>query len=119
MKKIAYILILFFVVFTSCEEYLDAPTQSTMDESLIFSNVELAQGAIDGIKEPMGQTNSYRGRFLTHYGSNTDIEWNNSTSVNGRGDLSRYINYPTNSVTMFTGQCCTGELNVQISASGD
>ncbi|WP_297094470.1 RagB/SusD family nutrient uptake outer membrane protein [uncultured Draconibacterium sp.] len=98
MNKIAYITILFFaVVFTSCDEYLDAPTQSTMDESLIFSNVELAQGAIDGIKEPMGQTNSYRGRFLTHYGSNTDIEWNNSTSENGRGDLSRYINSPTNS----------------------
>ncbi len=98
MNKIAYITILFFAVFiTSCDEYLDAPTQSTMDESLIFSNVELAQGAIDGIKEPMGQTNSYRGRFLTHYGSNTDIEWNNSTSVNGRGDLSRYINSPTNS----------------------
>lgn len=97
MNKIAYITILFFAVFiTSCEEYLDAPTQSTMDESLIFSNVELAQGAIDGIKEPMGQTNSYRGRFLTHYGSNTDIEWNNSTSENGRGDLSRYINSPTN-----------------------
>ena len=98
MNKIAYITILFFAVFiTSCEEYLDAPTKSTMDESLIFSNVELAQGAIDGIKEPMGQTNSYRGRFLTHYGSNTDIEWINSTSVNARGDLSRYINSPTNS----------------------
>jgi len=98
MKKITYILILFFVVFTSCEEYLDAPTQSTMDESLIFSNVELAQGAIDGIKEVMGQTNSYRGRFLTHYGSNTDIEWyNSSTSDNARSDLARYVNSTTNS----------------------
>ncbi|WP_340111376.1 RagB/SusD family nutrient uptake outer membrane protein [Maribellus mangrovi] len=98
MKKIAYIPILFFVVFTSCEEYLDAPTQSTMDESLIFSNVELAQGAIDGIKEVMGQTNSYRGRFLTHYGSNTDIEWyNSSTSDNARSDLARYVNSTTNS----------------------
>jgi hypothetical protein len=98
MKKLAYIIILFFAMaITSCNEYLDTPTQSTMDESLIFSNVELAQGAIDGIKEVMGQTNSYRGRFLTHYGSNTDIEWNNSTSVNARSDLSRYVNSPTNS----------------------
>ncbi|MCU4177265.1 RagB/SusD family nutrient uptake outer membrane protein [Carboxylicivirga sp. N1Y90] len=98
MKNITYILILFLAgVLSSCEDYLDAPTQSTMDESLIFSNVELAKGAIDGIKEPMGQTNSYRGRFLTHYGSNTDIEWNNSTSINARGDLSRYINSSTNS----------------------
>lgn len=84
------------MVLSSCEDYLDAPTQSTMDESLIFSNVELAQGAIDGIKEPIGQTNSYRGRFLTHFGSNTDIEWNNSTSINARGDLSRYVNSTTN-----------------------
>ncbi len=84
------------MVLTSCQEYLDAPTQSSMDESTIFSNVELAKGTIDGIKEVMGQTNSYRGRFLTHYGSNTDIEWNNSTSVNGRGDLSRYVNSSTN-----------------------
>lgn len=98
MKNITYILILFLAVMTtSCEDYLDAPTQSTMDESLIFSKYELAKGAIEGIKEPMGQTNSYRGRFLTHYGSNTDIEWINSTSSNGRGDLSRYINSPTNS----------------------
>ncbi|GAF03767.1 RagB/SusD family nutrient uptake outer membrane protein [Saccharicrinis fermentans] len=98
MKKITYILILFFaMIMSSCEEdYLDAPTQSTMDESLIFSKHELAKGAIDGIKEVIGQTNSYRGRFLTHYGSNTDIEWNNSTSSNARGDLSRYINSPTN-----------------------
>jgi len=97
MKKIAYVIIVFFaMVLTSCQEYLDAPTQSSMDESTIFSNVELAKGTIDGIKEVMGQTNSYRGRFLTHYGSNTDIEWNNSTSVNGRGDLSRYVNSSTN-----------------------
>ncbi len=97
MKKITYILTLFFaLMITSCEEYLDAPTQSTMDESLIFSKYELAKGAIDGIKEPIGQTNSYRGRFLTHYGSNTDIEWINSTSSSARGDLSRYINATTN-----------------------
>ncbi len=97
MKRITYILILFFaVMLTSCEEYLDAPTQSTMDESVIFSKYELAKGAIDGIKEVMGQTNSYRGRFLTHYGGNTDIEWINSTSSNARADLSRYINSPTN-----------------------
>ena len=85
------------MVMSSCEEdYLDTPTQSTMDESLIFSKYELAKGAIDGIKEVMGQTNSYRGRFLTHYGSNTDIEWINSTSSSARGDLSRYINSSTN-----------------------
>ena len=80
----------------SCEKYLETPSKSTLDESLIFSNPSLASMAIDGIKVPFGETNSYRGRFLTHYGANTDLEWINSSSVSARGDLSRYINSPIN-----------------------
>ncbi|OFY67092.1 MAG: carbohydrate-binding protein SusD [Bacteroidetes bacterium RBG_13_43_22] len=98
MKKIIYILSLVFAVFLmSCENFLETPSQSTLDESLIFSNTTLASMAVDGIKEPFGQTNSYRGRFLTHFGSNTDIEWyNSSTSATARADLSRYVNSTTN-----------------------
>jgi len=98
MKKVLYIIGLVFAgLLVSCEDFLDAPSQSSFDESLIFSNPTLAASAIDGIKVPFGETNSYRGRFLTHYGSNTDIEWNNSsTSVNARTDLARYVNSPTN-----------------------
>jgi len=99
MKKFIYIII--SIVFTgllvSCEDFLEAPSQSTLDESLIFSNPTLAASAIDGIKEPIGQTNSYRGRFLTHYGANTDIEWfNNSQTAGARSDLSRYVNSSIN-----------------------
>ena len=79
----------------SCQKYLEAPSKSTLDESLIFSNASLASMAIDGIEVPFGETNSYRGRLLTHYGANTDLEWINST-VSARGDLSRYINSPIN-----------------------
>lgn len=97
MRKIAYIFSLILAsLFVSCEKYLDAPSKSNLDESLIFANVTLAKMTVDGIKDPMGQTNSYRGRFLTHYGANTDIEWMNSTSVSARGDLSRYVNSATN-----------------------
>ena len=98
MKKIIYILSLVLAcLLISCEDFLDAPSQSTLDESVIFSTPTLASSAIDGIKEPFGQTNSYRGRYLTHYGSNTDIEWyNSSTSSTARSDLSRYVNSPTN-----------------------
>src|SRR5664280_716036 len=82
MKKILYILGLVFACgLMSCEKFLEAPSQSTFDESLIFSNVTLAASAINGIKVPFGETNSYRGRFLTEYGSNTDIEWINSTGA--------------------------------------
>lgn len=97
MRKLIYILSLILASsLISCEDYLDAPSKSSLDESVIFANPGLTRMAIDGILEPMGQTNSYRGRFLTHYGSNTDIEWINSTSVSARGDLSRYVNSATN-----------------------
>ncbi|PJJ08816.1 putative outer membrane starch-binding protein [Flavobacterium sp. 1] len=84
--------ILFASLFTSCQEdYLDAPAQSSLDESVIFSSATLAKGAVDGIKIPFGETNSYRGRFLPYYGLNTDIEWNNSsTSVGDGTDLQNY-----------------------------
>lgn len=97
MRKIIYILSLVFAgSFMSCEDFLDTPSKSSLDESVIFANVTLTKMTVDGILEPMGQTNSYRGRFLTHYGSNTDIEWMNSTTVSERGNLSRYSNSATN-----------------------
>jgi len=81
----------------SCNDFLDTPSKSTLDEAVIFSIPSLAASAIDGILEPMGQTNSYRGRFLTHYGANTDIEWyNSSTSTTARADLAKYNNSTTN-----------------------
>ncbi len=98
MKKILYVLALVFAgLLVSCEDFLEAPSQSTLDESLIFSNPTLASMAVDGIKVPFGETNSYRGRYLTHYGGNSDIEWNNSSgTVGARPDLNRYVNSATN-----------------------
>ena len=56
-------------LFSACQDdYLEAPAQSTLDESLIFSNAGLAKGAVDGIKIPFGDTNGHRGRFLPFYG---------------------------------------------------
>ena len=86
-------------LFTSCQDdYLDAPAESTLIEADIFSNLELAKGAVDGIKIPFAETNSYRGRFLPMYGLNTDVEWNNSSqSVSTTTDLATYDILPTNS----------------------
>ncbi|WP_258105297.1 RagB/SusD family nutrient uptake outer membrane protein [Marinoscillum sp. MHG1-6] len=100
MKKILNIAlasVLMIGVSTSCEEFLEAPAKSTLDESKIFSVYALAKSAVDGIKEPMGQTNSYRGRFLPWYGMNTDIEWNNSSSnADDNYDLVKYSAQPDN-----------------------
>ncbi len=79
-------------------DFLDAPAKSTLDESTIFSTVDLAKGAVDGILEPMGQTNSYRGRWIPYYGFNTDVEYNYSAGDEGSdADLVYYDAKPGNS----------------------
>ncbi|MEO8252841.1 MAG: RagB/SusD family nutrient uptake outer membrane protein [Flavobacterium sp.] len=87
----------------SCQEmnsdFLDSPAISTLDESVIFSSADLAKGAVDGIKDQFGQTNSYRGRFLPYYGLNTDAEWNLNLGAGDAGaELSNYDAKPENSI---------------------
>lgn len=92
--------LIFAGLFSSCQDdYLEAPAQSTLDESLIFSNAGLAKGAVDGIKIPFGDTNGHRGRFLPFYGLNTDVEWYNSSesTSDDKPDLSVYDAKPNNS----------------------
>ncbi|RED46772.1 putative outer membrane starch-binding protein [Winogradskyella eximia] len=104
MKKIIIISgIIIAGILNSCQEFeedfLDAPAQSTLDESIIFSTPGLAKGAVDGIMEPFGQTNSYRGRFIPFYGFNSDTEWNYSSDEPGssQGELMIYDAKPNNS----------------------
>ncbi|MDP2159043.1 MAG: RagB/SusD family nutrient uptake outer membrane protein, partial [Flavobacterium sp.] len=95
---ISGLFILMFLV--SCnDDFLESETKSTLDESVIFSTPGLAEGAVNGIKIPFGETNSYRGRFLPWYGLNTDIEWYNSneTTSNDNPDLCVYDAKPNNS----------------------
>lgn len=82
MKKLAYLtcLTLAGLMATSCE--LDAPNQSTMSEDVIFSTEELANLAVMGLHQSFGETNSYRGRFIPYFGTNTDCEiFNNYAGV--------------------------------------
>ena len=99
MKKISCIVaIIIASTFSACNDFLDSPTKSSLDESVIFSTPDLAKGAIDGIKVPFGETNSYRGRFLPWYGMNTDVEWYNSSQTAGdNADLAVYNAKPSNS----------------------
>uniref|UniRef100_UPI004048068F RagB/SusD family nutrient uptake outer membrane protein n=1 Tax=Mariniflexile sp. TaxID=1979402 RepID=UPI004048068F len=105
MKNIFKIIIsgvLITGLFNACQEFdkdfLEAPTISTIADNIIFSNPDLAQGAVDGIIEIIAQTNSYRGRHIPFYGFNTDVEWNyNSSSVgNSTGELMIYDATPSN-----------------------
>ncbi len=103
MKKIVLFGLLLIGLLFSCsdieEEFLESPAQSTLDESIIFSTPGLAKGSIDGIIEPMGQTNSYRGRYIPLYGFNTDVELLFDTDDDGDPDanLAIYDPKPNNS----------------------
>nr|WP_276899859.1 RagB/SusD family nutrient uptake outer membrane protein [Pedobacter kyonggii] len=93
MKKTIYILfsitVLAFV--SSCKKTLDAPTKSSLDESVIFSTPGLAEGSIPGILQSFGETNSYRGRFLVYYGLNNDAEvYNGLKTIDDKAKLSNY-----------------------------
>lgn len=97
--KTKYIIgVLLAGMLTACSDFLEAPTKSSLDESIVFSTPGLARGAVDGIKLPFAETNSYRGRFLPWYGMNTDAEWYNaSQTVGDNSDLAVYNAKPNNS----------------------
>jgi len=97
MKKIIYTLFILtgLTFVSSCKKALNPAAQSSLDESVIFSSPSLAEGAIAGILQSFGETNSYRGRFLVFYGINNDTEVNNGLkAIND--DKSRLSNYNAN-----------------------
>lgn len=72
----------------SCD--MEAPSQSSMDASLIFSQYAMAEAAVMGIHQSFGETNSYRGRYLPYYGINSDVEWINGLEASGINDGGKY-----------------------------
>ena len=81
---------------TSCEDGLTTPTQSSFDESVVFSNYTLAEYNVFGIYEVFGHTNCHRGRYLPWYGFNTDIELYNNTTADEKSSIARYSMTATN-----------------------
>lgn len=63
---------------TSCSDALDAPNKSAMSEDVIFSTEVLADAAVMGLHQSFGETNSYRGRYITYFGTNNDSEMLNA-----------------------------------------
>lgn len=97
MKKKYLIGIVLVSALASCNDFFDAPSKSSLDESVIFSTPGLARGAVDGIIVPMMEVNAYRGRYLPFYGTNTDAEWNNNShNISGQSDLATYNAQPNN-----------------------
>lgn len=80
MKKIVYILSAALIAATavSCEKFLDSESPSTFDPATVYSNYSLTENTIFSIAQSFGETNNYRGRYLSWIGLNSDIEWYNT-----------------------------------------
>lgn len=81
---------------TSCD--LEAPTQSTLDGSSVYSVYSLAEAEVMSIHVSFGETNSYRGRFLPYYGLNTDVEVPSGSApsfASKNDDKQNLVNYDT------------------------
>lgn len=97
MKKINYIglFLAVLVMLSGCKKVLDAPLKSSIEDKQLYSTVRLAEGVITGILQTFAETNSYRGRYIALYGSNTDTEiLSGVTSFTT--EKSRMGNYNTN-----------------------
>ena len=99
IKNITYIVLL-TLIFSSCEDFLEAPNKSSVAEDVLFSDPGLAEGAVMGIYNMFLENNSYRNRLALYLGVNTDIELhsssNNGASSNDRKALAVYNNKPDN-----------------------
>lgn len=81
---------------TSCD--MDAPTQSTLDASSVYSIYSLAEAEVMSIHQSFGETNSYRGRYLPYYGLNSDVETTSGTKPDASkptDDKQSLCNYAT------------------------
>lgn len=81
---------------TSCD--MEAPTQSTLDGSSVYSVYSLAEAEVMSIHVSFGETNSYRGRFLPYYGVSSDVEMPSGTVpsfASKNDDKQNLVNYST------------------------
>ena len=81
MKKIFYYILTAAAITaaaTSCEKFLDSSSPSTFEASTVYSSYDLTESTIFSISQSFGETNSYRGRYLSWAGLNSDIEWYNT-----------------------------------------
>ncbi|SFI52117.1 RagB/SusD family nutrient uptake outer membrane protein [Halpernia frigidisoli] len=96
--------LLLLITTVSCsklqDDLLNVASPSSLETQTIFSNIDLTKNAIDGILVPIGETNSYRGRYIPWYGMNTDAEWYNSSesTSNDNADLCIYDTKANNSL---------------------
>ena len=99
MKKLLYIFGSFAVMMSalSCERFLDSKSPSTFDAATVYSNYSLTENTIFSISQSFGETNNYRGRYLSYIGLNSDIEWYNTYKpTDEKYQIAGYAQLPNN-----------------------
>lgn len=80
---------------TSCSDFLDQKSESSLDDTAIFGTPEYVDGAIGNIYQEFGEQN-YRARSIW-YGYNTDLEvYNSSNKGDDKAALATYDALPNN-----------------------
>nr|WP_319397727.1 RagB/SusD family nutrient uptake outer membrane protein [uncultured Carboxylicivirga sp.] len=99
MNKIIYLVgMLMMISLVSCEDFLDAPAESSYKDEDVYSSYTLAKGAVTAIKFAFTEQNSHRSRYIPYYGLNTDCERFISTdNGSGKAELAGYCATSTNS----------------------
>ena len=99
MKKIKYILsaAIIAAMVVSCDNILDSESPSTFDAAAVYSNYSLTENTIFSIAQSFGETNNYRGRYLSWIGLNSDIEWYNTYKpTDEKYQIAGYSQLPNN-----------------------
>lgn len=106
MKKLINIFILpaALAAFCSCADLLETESKSSFDESIVFSNYDLAEPCNYGITQALLEKANHRGRFHPYAGLNSDIEWANLGDTPGADwDVYAYNLLATNTTMNTSG----------------
>ena len=99
MKKIKDLLsaAIIAAMVVSCDNILDSESPSTFDAAAVYSNYSLTENTIFSIAQSFGETNNYRGRYLSWIGLNSDIEWYNTYKpTDEKYQIAGYSQLPNN-----------------------
>ena len=79
-NKIILLIGTIIIAFSSCNNWLDVPSNSYLSDDKVFSDPDSAKQGIAAIYNIFGENNSYRNRLWLQMGTNTDIEYRSGWS---------------------------------------
>jgi hypothetical protein len=94
MKNKICFLLIFGSMVSACDDFYQ-PSKSSLEESVVFSTIDLAESAVNSISHTFGEGNSYMGRWLSYYGANTDLEWGRYSHMETNSATPLFVYVPT------------------------